>query len=61
MIDFVAVSGRHDEAMTEHSGHLHEHFVDPIRIERGRYQAPSRAGFSAEMRAQSIAEHTFRP
>jgi L-fuconate dehydratase len=61
MIDFVAVSGRHDEAMTEHAAHLHEHFIDPVQIERGRYQAPSRAGFSAEMRAQSIAEHTRRP
>jgi L-fuconate dehydratase len=47
--------------MTEHSAHLHEHFIDPIRIERGRYQAPARAGFSAEMRAQSIAEYTRRP
>jgi hypothetical protein len=45
MIDFVVISGRFDEAMTEHAGQLHEHFVDPIRIERGRYQVPARPGF----------------
>jgi L-fuconate dehydratase len=55
MIDFVAVSGRHDEAMTEHAGHLHEHFLDPIVIERGRYRAPVLPGFSAQMKPESIA------
>jgi L-fuconate dehydratase len=60
MIDFIAVSGRWDEAMTEHAGHLHEHFVHPIEIQRGRYRVPSAPGFSAEMKAASIAAHTFR-
>jgi L-fuconate dehydratase len=60
MIDFVVVSGRFDQAMTEHARHLHEHFIDPIEIERGRYKAPSRPGFSAEMKAQSIADYCFK-
>jgi len=59
MIDFVAVSGRWDEAMTEHAGHLHEHFVQPIEIQNGRYRAPLAPGFSAEMKPDSIAAHTF--
>jgi len=57
MIDFVAVSGRWDEAMTEHSGHLHEHFVDPIQIENGRYKAPVNPGFSAQMKVKSITDN----
>jgi len=57
MISFVAVSGRYDQAMAEHAGHLHEHFVDPIKIDRGRYRAPLSPGFSAEIRSQSIADH----
>jgi L-fuconate dehydratase len=57
MIDYVVVSGRCDQAMAEHAGHLHEHFVDPIQIERGRYRAPLRPGFSAEIKAQSIIDH----
>src|SRR5579862_2556090 len=59
MIDFVVVSGRWDEAMTEHAGQLHEHFVDPIRIERGRYKAPVKPGFSAQIKAQSLIEYEF--
>jgi L-fuconate dehydratase len=58
MIDFIVVSGKWDEAMTEHSSHLHEHFVDPIRIERGRYRVPIAPGFSAEIKAQAIADYT---
>jgi L-fuconate dehydratase len=60
MIDFVVVSGRWDEAMAEHAGHLHEHFVDPIVIERGRYRAPLQPGFSAQMKARTIAEYDQR-
>lgn len=58
MIDFISISGRWDQTMTEHAGHLHEHFVDPIRIVRGRYRAPSRPGFSAQMKGDSIARHS---
>ena len=61
MIDFVAVSGQWNECMTEHAGHLHEHFADPVEIQRGRYRAPLKPGFSAEMKAQSIVEHEHRP
>jgi L-fuconate dehydratase len=57
MIDYVCISGSFDEAMTEYAGHLHEHFVDPIVVERGRYRAPTKPGFSAEIKAESIAEH----
>jgi L-fuconate dehydratase len=59
MIDFIAVSGSFDEAMTEHAGHLHEHFIDPIRIERGRYQAPRLPGYSAQMKPESILQNTW--
>lgn len=57
MIDFVVVSGRFDEAMTEYAGHLHEHFVNPVEIDRGRYRAPLAPGFSAEIKMQSIESH----
>jgi L-fuconate dehydratase len=54
MIDFLVVSGRYDHAMTEHAGHLHEHFVNPIEIAQGRYRVPLAPGFSSEMKIQSI-------
>ena len=33
MIDFVAVSGTWDNRFIEFVDHLHEHFVDPVRID----------------------------
>ncbi len=59
MFDFVRVSGTTDGRMTEHAGHLHEHFVDPIRVERGRYLAPTRPGYSVEMVAESVRDYAF--
>ncbi len=31
MFDYIAVSGRMDDRVTEFVDHLHEHFVDPVR------------------------------
>lgn len=59
MIDFVAVSGSWDHAMTEHAGHLHEHFIDPIVIEKGRYRAPISPGFSSEIKSATLEKFQF--
>ncbi|WP_113705214.1 L-fuconate dehydratase [Nonomuraea lactucae] len=59
MFDYVAVTGSMENRVIEYVDHLHEHFVDPVVIENGRYVAPSAPGFSAEMRAESIAAHSF--
>ena len=37
MFDFVAVSGSTDGRAIEYIDHLHEHFADPVAIERGHY------------------------
>lgn len=59
MADFIAITGKKEDRAIEFVDHLHEHFVDPVTIRDGRYLAPTRPGFSAEMHARSIAEHTF--
>jgi L-fuconate dehydratase len=59
MADFVAITGRKDDRAIEFVDHLHEHFVDPVRIERGHYLAPSAPGFSAEMHPASVQDHLF--
>jgi hypothetical protein len=38
--------------------HLHEHFADPVRVERGRYRPPERSGYSAEMKPEPVAAHS---
>jgi L-fuconate dehydratase len=60
MIDYVVVSGRWEQAMCEYTQHLHEHFVDPIEMRGGRYSAPLRPGFSAQMRPESIIEASYK-
>ncbi|MEU7896168.1 L-fuconate dehydratase [Nonomuraea sp. NPDC049152] len=59
MFDYVAVTGTMEGRVIEYVDHLHEHFEDPVVIERGRYAAPKRPGFSSEMRRESIAAHSF--
>jgi L-fuconate dehydratase len=59
MADFVAISGSMEDRAIEFVDHLHEHFVDPARVRRGRYLVPSRPGFSAEMRPESVVRFGF--
>jgi L-fuconate dehydratase len=59
MADFVAISGQMENRAIEYVDHLHEHFVDPVRIRGGRYLAPTAPGFSAEMRPQSLVHYRF--
>jgi L-fuconate dehydratase len=41
--------------------HLHEHFVDPVRMGRRRYLAPRQPGYSIEMLPASREEYAFPP
>jgi L-fuconate dehydratase len=59
MADYVAISGSMEDRAIEYVDHLHEHFLDPVRIRAGRYLAPLVPGFSAEMRPQSLAQYRF--
>ncbi|MGW4113858.1 enolase C-terminal domain-like protein [Actinosynnema sp. NPDC004786] len=59
MFDYVAVSGTMDDRVIEYVDHLHEHFVDPVRVVGGRYAAPTAPGFSATMRPESIARFSY--
>jgi L-fuconate dehydratase len=59
IFDYVAVSGSLESRVCEYVDHLHEHFVDPVRVVGGRYQAPARPGYSAEMRTDSLAVYGF--
>jgi L-fuconate dehydratase len=59
MFDFVALSGTTDDRVIEYVDHLHEHFLDPVEIRRGRYLAPTGPGFSAQMRPESILRYSY--
>ncbi|MFP3543610.1 L-fuconate dehydratase [Rhizobium sp. SIMBA_035] len=60
MIDYIAVSGSKEGRVIEYVDHLHEHFLEPCDIRNAAYMPPSKPGFSIEMKAQSIADYTFK-
>jgi L-fuconate dehydratase len=59
MFDFVAVSATTEGRMVEFVDHLHEHFVSPVVVRGGHYQAPLLPGSGAEMLAESIETYRF--
>ena len=59
MFDFIAVGASQENRVCEFVDHLHEHFVDPVRVVGGRYLAPTAPGYSIEIRPESLAEFAF--
>jgi len=59
MFDYVAVGASFDDRVCEFVDHLHEHFVDPVRVVGGRYVAPTTPGYSIEIRPESLSEFAF--
>jgi L-fuconate dehydratase len=59
MFDYIAITGTMDGRVTEFVDHLHEHFVDPVVIDRARYMPPARPGYGTEIKPASRAIHRF--
>ncbi|MEV7970571.1 L-fuconate dehydratase [Sphaerisporangium sp. NPDC088356] len=59
VIDYVCVSGSLEGRVLEYVDHLHEHFTDPVRVERGRYRLPEAPGYSARMHPGSVAAYRY--
>ena len=59
IFDYIAVSGSLDKRVLEYVDHLHEHFLDPVVIRRGRYMPPQRPGYSIEMHADTLERYQF--
>ncbi|MBY5924927.1 MULTISPECIES: L-fuconate dehydratase [unclassified Halomonas] len=55
MIDHIAVSGAVEGRVAEFVDHLHEHFVDPCVVRNGAYTLPREPGYSAEIKAETLA------
>jgi L-fuconate dehydratase len=59
MFDFIAVTGTRENRVIEFVDHLHEHFVHPVRVERGRYMPPLDPGYGTTMRSASRATYRY--
>ena len=58
-VDFIAITGSMEGRMIEYVDHLHEHFLDPVVIERGVYRLPTEPGYSAQIRPESLARYRY--
>jgi L-fuconate dehydratase len=59
MFDYIAVGATLEDRVCEFVDHLHEHFVDPVRVVGGRYLAPTAPGYSIEIKPESLSEFAF--
>jgi L-fuconate dehydratase len=59
LIDYIAISGALENRLCEYTSHLHEHFVEPIVMQRGRYMPPAAPGYSITMKRESLDAHEF--
>ena len=55
LFDAIAVAPDVTDRIVEYVDHLHEHFVDPVRIDRAAYVVPERPGYSAEIHPESLS------
>lgn len=59
LIDYICVSGSLERRWTEFADHLHEHFLDPVQVQGGRYLVPTAPGYSIAMRPESLDEFEY--
>jgi L-fuconate dehydratase len=59
IFDYVCVSADLTDRVIEYVDHLHEHFVSPVVMRGGRYTLPRAAGYSAEMKRESLEANRF--
>jgi L-fuconate dehydratase len=57
--DYAVVSATQENRVIEFVDHLHEHFVAPVSVVNGRYQAPSAPGNGAEMYPESVQRWAY--
>jgi L-fuconate dehydratase len=59
IFDFIAVGASMEDRVCEYVDHLHEHFVDPVRISRGRYLVPTAPGAGIQMKDASLLTYGY--
>ncbi len=57
--DYLRVSASLENRVTEYVDHLHEHFVDPVRIRNAHYVLPTQPGYSAEIYPATLLDYSY--
>ena len=59
IFDYLRVSTSLENRVTEFVDHLHEHFVDPVRIADGHYLLPQQPGYSTKISSETLLTHSY--
>ena len=59
IFDYLRVSTSLEDRVIEFVDHLHEHFLTPVVIRRGRYMPPHAPGYSIQMHPESLSRYAF--
>ena len=59
MIDYISISGKPENRVTEYVDHLHEHFEEPVIIKNAAYMPPKKPGYSITMKEGSIRDYSY--
>jgi len=59
IFDYLAVGASLENRVCEYVDHLHEHFVEPVRVRNARYLAPTAPGYSIAMKPESLDRFEF--
>ncbi len=59
LIDYICIAASLENRILEYVDHLHEHFLEPVVIKKGRYMPPSKGGYSIQMRPESLDAYEF--
>jgi L-fuconate dehydratase len=57
--DFLRVSCSLTDRVIEFVDHLHNHFLTPVDVRRGRYHLPDVPGYSIEIKPASLERFSF--
>jgi L-fuconate dehydratase len=59
IFDYICIGASLEDRILEYVDHLHEHFLDPVKIKDGRYMPPTALGYSIEMKKDSLDAYEF--
>jgi L-fuconate dehydratase len=59
MIDYICVGASLENRVIEFVDHLHEHFIEPVRMQHGAYMPPRMPGYSIEIKPESLARYAY--
>jgi len=59
IFDYLRVSASIEDRVIEFVNHLHEHFVEPVRIRNGHYLLPEKRGYSIEIYPETLRDFSY--